>query len=83
MATVKYVGEVAEKQSDGTLGSYTPIGTSFNTVIDTSGTNGGYNLKQFYDSYMKFMRETPFVYYGSVTPQNSHIKVWIDTNTSA
>lgn len=75
------VVSVREKTDTGTLSEAVPFGVSFDNVVDTRKGQEHYTLAQFFDSYMKYMENTPFIYYGLTAPTNSHIKIWIDTNT--
>lgn len=80
--TLPLVRKVAVKQSDGSLSADRTIGAVFTDIVDAERSGAtGYSLDQFIDSYLKFMSETPFVYVGNEEPDNSHIKIWIDTNT--
>ncbi len=60
------------KQDDGTLGSYTPIGASFEDVYDTRGdnSNGFYSLAQFFDNYLAFVKGVKLVHTGDTQPTN-------------
>lgn len=80
MAEQNLIREVAVKQDDGTMGSYTKIGSTFSEVVDTRSGNGNYSLAQFFDNYLDFMNNTTFVYTGTDTPSNSHVGFWIDTS---
>lgn len=81
--TMPFVRKVAVKQQDGGLGSDNTIGATFSDVVDADRSGAtGYSLDQFFDSYMRFMKEANFVYAGDVKPQNSHIKIWLDTSVT-
>lgn len=80
--TLPLVRKVAVKQEDGTLGSDKTIGAVFTDIVDAERVGAtGYSLDQFIDSYVNFMNETPFMYVGNEQPTNTHIALWIDTNT--
>lgn len=81
--TMPFVRKVAVKQQDGGLGSDNTIGATFSDVVDADRSGAtGYSLDQFFDSYMRFMKEANFVYAGDIKPQNNHIKIWLDTSVT-
>lgn len=73
--------KAAVKQNDGTLGSYTPIGASFEDVFDTRGSkdDGFYSLAQFFDNYLAFIKNVKLVHTGDIQPTNTNYCFWIDT----
>ena len=80
MATKSVVKQVAIKQETGELGSPVDFAVDFENVINfTSGSANKETLADFYKSYISFMENTPFIYYGDSAPENTHIKLWIDT----
>lgn len=76
---VAYVQSVSVKKDTGELSSPYPIGVNFDNVIDSTSKH---TLKQFYDSYIAYMENADFVYYGPgpTAPANKHIRMWIDTS---
>lgn len=80
--TLPLVRKVAVKQDDGTLSADNTIGAIFTDIVDAERIGAtGYSLDQFIDSYISFLKETPFIYVGNEQPTNNHIALWIDTNT--
>lgn len=79
--TKDFLTKAAVKQNDGTLGSYTPIGASFEDVYDTRGdnSNGFYSLAQFFDNYLAFVKDVKLVHAGDTQPTNPNYCFWIDT----
>lgn len=80
--TMPLVRKIAQKQEDGTLGQDNTIGAIFTDIVDAERVGAtGYSLDQFIDSYIAFMTSAPFIYSGNEEPDNSHIALWIDTQT--
>lgn len=79
MAQSNLVKTVAIKDENGLLGSDYKIGAGFNEIVDDRAGKTTYTLAQFFDSYMDFMKNSYFVYYGVNEPTNTHIPLWIDT----
>lgn len=82
MAEKILVNQVYEKDDQGVLQGPYNSGASFENIVDTRQGQEGYTLAQFFDNYIKYMQNTTFVYTGENTPKNSHIGIWIDTNSS-
>lgn len=74
--------DVSIKRDTGDLSSPTPVGVTFDNVIDSRAAKGNYTLAQFLDSYLEFMQGADFIYHGSVKPTNTHVKLWLDTSTT-
>ncbi len=71
--------QVSDKRADGSFTDPLPFGVTFENVIDTREDGSKRTLAQFYDNYMAFINQAPFIYYGDTQPENPHIKLWIDT----
>lgn len=60
------------------------IGVTYGNVIDArGGTDNGYSLDQFYDSYIKFIKSSYFLTSGKTQPQNAYVSLWIDTSKTS
>lgn len=76
--TINTVRKIAIKQKDGSIGSDYNIGATFANVMDSERAGAtGYTLDQFFDSYMKMVKEVPFIYTGDDEPTNSHVLFWV------
>ena len=82
MSNAIFVDRLYQKAEDGTVdqSSSIKLGTFFSNVIADDKT---YSLQQFYESYLAFIQNADFIYYGETAPQNSRIRIWIDTGSSA
>lgn len=77
MAEKNVVNQVVYKNEKSELVDYTDVGARFDDIVDSESN---YSLKQFYDNYVDFMKNTRFVYAGNTQPKNNHVLLWIDTN---
>lgn len=73
MANKVVITDIAQKQTDGTLGAQSTIGADFASVIDGRANSDGHSLQQFYDSYMDFMKNGYFIASGTTQPANNHV----------
>lgn len=76
----KNITAVSERQRrGGLLGENYYIGADFDKILD-SGREGAteLTLKQFLDSYLKFMGENNFVIFSEEEPKNTHAKIWVE-----
>lgn len=80
MATKQLIKDVYLKGEDGQISSPVKIGTTFKEIVDDRSTKGNYTLEQFFDNYLEFMQNGKFIYYGSDTPKNHNVALWIDTS---
>lgn len=69
--------EVKPKRDDGSMGEEIPFSAMFDYVFDYETK---YTLKHFFKHYMDFMQNADFIYYGVKAPENSHVRLWIDTS---
>lgn len=78
--TRKVITKVAEKiDEDGQLGENYGFLNTFANIVDTET---GYTLSEFLDNYLQYMKENNFTIVSAEEPQNSHIKIWIDTSST-
>lgn len=78
----KFLDHIAIKEKSGSISDDIPIGVPFDRVYLTDADGATINLQQFYNNYIKYMNETAFVHSGNVEPNNHHIKIWIDQDSS-
>lgn len=78
--TKKVITKVVEKlDEDGTLGDDYGFLNDFSSIVDGET---GFTLSEFLDNYLRYMRENNFTLVSAEEPQNTHIKIWIDTSTT-
>lgn len=81
-STKTLIQNAAVKLDTGGLSSPVPIGATFDNVVDTRIGKGNYNVAQLFDAVMDFFQTADFIYYGAEKPDNTHVRLWIDTSKS-
>ncbi len=79
MAQISQLKDVSVKQDTGEMNGPYPVGVTFDNVVDSNRSKGNYSLRKFFDNYIDYMTTADFIYCGAEEPQNSHVKIWIDT----
>lgn len=74
----KNIDKVFTKESEEAISSDYSMIVDFKNVFDINRIGAtNYSLKQFYDSFVDFLKENHYLYVGSVEPTNNHVKIWI------
>lgn len=56
------------------------LGATFDNVFFSNAN--AWSLKDFYNSFIKFLGESLFIQYGPTAPEFDSVKVWYDTSIS-